>query len=74
MITEGQIRTAIAVLREYIDETLRIDDDTLAEELEQAIEDAGNKQLENIVCEIEDESPVTTDKRCLLDDPPLNLG
>lgn len=57
MITEGQIRTAIAVLRAYIDETLQIDDDTLAEELEQAIEDAGNKQLESIVCEIDSLTP-----------------
>lgn len=56
-ITEGMVRIAIEVLREYAAETLQIDDDTLAAELEQAIEDAGNRQIEQVLVEVEPEPP-----------------
>lgn len=56
-ITEGQIRVAIQVLRAYAAETLEIDDDALTDELEQAIEDASNRQMEQVLVEVEPEQP-----------------
>lgn len=61
MITDGQVRVAIQVLRAYVDGELRLDDDLL-DGLEKAIAEAGNKQMGHVLCEIEpepSESPLT---------------
>lgn len=52
-ITDGQVKTAIAVLRAYVDGTLQTD---LCDELDAAIEAAWNALLDDKVCDYDEPS------------------
>lgn len=65
MITEGQIRTAIAVLDAITDGELRSDDDTLLGQLESAIGAAYTTLVNEIECEVETGPDI---------DPPLTMS